>query len=154
HYQQLRKLPAMLLGLAGHAPKDSYRQIGFLERRDPVGEYLFYRGYYTPAQTARLLGCTIGYVREKPSQIRVPEWVGRLRGGNRVSWLESNLYMQHQLLRDTDNMSMWHAVEVRVPFLGRDFIDVVHRISPQLKFGHEIGKYLLIEAFEDILPRE
>jgi asparagine synthase (glutamine-hydrolysing) len=154
YYNKLKNIPGFLLGMAGYAPKDNHRKLSFLERKDPVGEYLFYRGYYTPAETSRLLGCSIAHVKEVLANISVPRSVAALSPGNRVSYLESNLYMQSQLLKDTDAMSMWHSLEVRVPFLDRDFMDVVHRISPQVKFDHPQGKYLLIESFKDLLPRE
>ena len=62
--------------------------------------------------------------------------------------------MGHQLLRDTDYMSMWHGLEVRVPFLDREFVDLCHEIAPELKYGRGRGKYLLIKAFEDVLPEK
>ena len=150
----LNKLPGALLGLAHLDPKDSHRKIAFLKRKDPVGEYLFYRGYFTPQETASLLGASIKEVDEALRVIQVPEFVSQLSDGNRVSYLESSIYMQSQLLKDTDVMSMWHGVEVRVPFLGRDLIKAVQSISSQTKFGNERSKYLLIESCRDILPRE
>lgn len=154
HYHKFRNLPAWLLGSAAHIPRDKYRKLNFLERMDSVGEYLFYRGYYTPRETGNLLGCSEGHVKEVLSAASIPNSVSELAPGNRVSWLESNLYMQSQLLKDTDCMSMWHAVEVRVPFLDRDLMELAHKISPSLKFDQAQDKYLLIESFKDLLPRE
>lgn len=154
HYNNLKNIPGFVLAMAGSVSEDKYRKFSFLQRKDPVGEYLFYRGYYIPSETSRLLGCTVEHVNNVLRNIKVPAAVSKLAPGNRASYLESNLYMQHQLLKDTDAMSMWHSVEVRVPFLGRDFLDAVHRISSSLKFDHAQGKYLLIESFKDLLPRE
>ncbi|HRO41217.1 MAG TPA: asparagine synthase (glutamine-hydrolyzing) [Flavipsychrobacter sp.] len=153
-YRQLSKIPRRALRLAGLSPKDAYRKLSFLGRKDPVGEYLFYRGYYSPKETALMLDCSLKEVNESLSEVKVPSFVANLSAGNRVSYLESNIYMQSQLLKDTDAMSMWHSVEVRVPFLGKDFIEAVHKISETLKFGHQQPKHLLIESFKDILPTE
>lgn len=153
-YRQLRKLPAFLLRAAGFSPRDAYRKLSFIERRDPVGEYLFYRGYYAPAETARMLERSQQYVERVLEEIQMPPAVSHLSDGNRVSYLESNIYMQSQLLKDTDAMSMWHSVEVRVPFLDKGFIEAVHSISSDLKFGNPQPKHLLIESFKDVLPRE
>jgi asparagine synthase (glutamine-hydrolysing) len=71
-----------------------------------------------------------------------------------VSWLEQNIYMRSQLLRDTDYMSMQHGVEVRVPFLDKEFLKLVHRIDPILKFKGDLPKQLLVNSFKDILPVE
>jgi asparagine synthase (glutamine-hydrolysing) len=73
---------------------------------------------------------------------------------NKVSWLESNFYMQNQLLKDTDYMSMWHSVEVRVPFLDKELMQAVYSIAPEIKYDPVIGKHLLIKAFADLLPTE
>jgi asparagine synthase (glutamine-hydrolysing) len=153
-YRQLRRMPGMLLRMAGFSPRDAYRKLSFLERKDPVGEYLFYRGYYSPSETSLMLDCSIREVKQALNEIRLPDSVNTLAPGNRVSYLESNIYMQSQLLRDADAMSMWHSIEVRVPYLDRDFIDAVHQISASVKFGSSQPKHLLIESFDDLLPRE
>jgi asparagine synthase (glutamine-hydrolysing) len=48
-----------------------------------------------------------------------------------VGQLELNNYLPYQLLRDTDAASMAHSLEVRVPLLDDDLVDVVLR-SPGL----------------------
>ena len=42
-----------------------------------------------------------------------------------ISTLEMQTYMQNVLLRDTDQMSMAHALEVRVPFLDHTLVEYV-----------------------------
>src|SRR6185312_7703650 len=69
-----------------------------------------------------------------------------------ASWFETNLYMQNQLLRDTDVMSMSHGLEVRVPFLDEQFIQVVQSISPAIRFDDNQPKKLLVDSFTDMLP--
>jgi asparagine synthase (glutamine-hydrolysing) len=76
----------------------------------------------------------------------------QLEQGNRVSMLEQNVYMQNQLLRDSDIYSMWHSIELRVPFLDVDVIKLAHSIAPELKFKMEQKKYLLIQSFLEELP--
>jgi len=71
-----------------------------------------------------------------------------------VSWLESNLYMQNQLLRDSDVMSMAHGLEIRVPFLDASFIRLVLQIESGIKYGGGLNKQLLIDCFKDILPEQ
>lgn len=151
---KLRSVPGFVFNLANLATKDKYRKISFLSSKDVLGEYLFYRGYFNMQETARLLGTTRKEVYETLSTINIPDFVSNLSNGNKVSYLECNMYMLGQLLKDTDIMSMWHSIEVRVPFLDYDFIRAVHSISSGIKFGHDQGKYLLIESFKDILPKE
>jgi asparagine synthase (glutamine-hydrolysing) len=151
---RVKYVPGFFFGMADVLPKDKYKKLGFLERKDGIGEYLISRGYFNPRETARLLDMNLGEVNTSLQAISIPQKNAALSNGNRTAYLESNLYMQGQLLKDTDAMSMWHSIEVRVPFLDLDFINAVNSISSNLKFGDKQAKYLLIESFKDILPRE
>jgi asparagine synthase (glutamine-hydrolysing) len=73
---------------------------------------------------------------------------------NQASWMEFNLYMQNQLLRDSDVMSMIHGVEIRVPFLYDDVIRLAFKIDPAVKYEGPLSKQVLINCFQDILPPE
>ena len=72
---------------------------------------------------------------------------------SRISLAEMHTYMQHVLLRDTDQMSMAHALEVRVPFLDHRLVEVALAVSDRVKFPHT-PKALLTAALGDRLPRE
>jgi len=68
--------------------------------------------------------------------------------------LEYNLYMKNQLLKDTDAMSMQHGVEVRVPFLDKDLVQLVKRIKSDLIYQTNEKKGLLVDAFANLLPEK
>ncbi len=72
---------------------------------------------------------------------------------SRISVAEMSTYMQNVLLRDTDQMSMAHALEVRVPFLDHRLVEYMVHVSDELKFPHR-PKRLLVESFQDLLPNE
>ena len=72
---------------------------------------------------------------------------------SQVSILEMGTYMQNVLLRDTDQMSMAHALEVRVPFLDHDLVSFVLGVADDLKYPHT-PKQLLTDSLGDLLPRE
>lgn len=72
---------------------------------------------------------------------------------SRVSLAEMSTYMQNVLLRDTDQMSMAHALEVRVPFLDYTLVEYVLNLPDSLKFPHT-PKKLLVDACKDLLPDE
>ena len=63
---------------------------------------------------------------------------------NHVFWSARNL--QNQLLKDSDFMSMWHGLEIRVPFLDQELMALVYRIDGHLKFSDPLPKRLLIDA--------
>ena len=66
--------------------------------------------------------------------------------------MEMNLYMQNQLLRDADVMSMAHGLEIRVPFLDTEFVELALQIQSGIKYSGSHGKQMLIDAFKDRLP--
>lgn len=150
----MQKIPAPVLKMASYLPQDKYRKVSFLSRKDAVGEYLFHRGFFHTGETARILNADMRQVSEALQEVHTPAFVDALPYGNKVSYLESNLYMQCQLLRDTDMMSMWHSIEVRVPYLDTDLVNLANSIAPSVKFNSKQIKHLLIESFADILPEE
>jgi len=64
------------------------------------------------------------------------------------------LYM-YDNLRANKSMAAW-GVEARVPFLDKDFLDVVMRLNPEDKMCKDgkMEKHILREAFESYLPKE
>lgn len=71
---------------------------------------------------------------------------------SQVSLGELGTYLQNVLLRDTDQMSMAHALEVRVPFLDHELVEFVLGVSDQHKYPHR-PKQLLVDSLGDLLPR-
>lgn len=72
---------------------------------------------------------------------------------SRVSFAEINTYMQNVLLRDTDQMSMAHALEVRVPFLDHKLVEYVYGVRDDFKYPTQ-PKKLLVDSMGDLLPSE
>jgi asparagine synthase (glutamine-hydrolysing) len=72
---------------------------------------------------------------------------------NRVSAAEIESYMQHVLLRDSDQMSMAHSLEIRLPFLDHQVVELATHLSTNLK-NPTSSKKFLTEAFADLLPHE
>ncbi|HEX7414737.1 MAG TPA: asparagine synthase (glutamine-hydrolyzing) [Bacteroidia bacterium] len=66
---------------------------------------------------------------------------------------EISTYMQNVLLRDTDQMSMASALEVRVPFLDYKLVEYVLGVSDKHKYPHT-PKKLLTDSLQDLLPAE
>jgi asparagine synthase (glutamine-hydrolysing) len=71
-----------------------------------------------------------------------------------VSYAESRTYMHDVLLRDTDQMSMAHALEVRVPLIDHVLADYVMAVPDALKAPGATPKPLLVESLGSRLPRE
>jgi asparagine synthase (glutamine-hydrolysing) len=95
-----------------------------------------------------------------PNQVRaIMQGLIRGDGGHALPFLgqvslgELGTYLQNVLLRDTDQMSMAHALEVRVPFLDHELVEFALGVSDRDKYPHG-PKKLLVDALGDLLPRE
>jgi asparagine synthase (glutamine-hydrolysing) len=81
--------------------------------------------------------------------------VAGLDAVNCHSLLELSLYLPNMLLRDLDQMSMAHALEVREPLLDHILVETVARLSGPLKLApgrHSRTKSLLVDALPVELP--
>ena len=136
----------------------------------------------TAKKTAQLLGLKDGSLRNTfplSRQVGMPDYVAALLKNNnvnadaiqrildhelggrgkslpllsRVSVAEITTYMQNVLLRDTDQMSMAVALEVRVPFLDYKLAEYTLGISDEYK-KPLIPKKLLVDSLGDLLPHE
>ena len=72
---------------------------------------------------------------------------------SRTSVAEISTYMQNVLLRDSDQMSMAHGLELRVPFLDHDLVEYVLGVPDKFK-RPLTPKKLLVDSFKDMLPEE
>ncbi|HEX8461197.1 MAG TPA: asparagine synthase-related protein, partial [Segetibacter sp.] len=150
----LNKLPSFVLGLSQNFSEHRKKKFSFLKRRDQLGNFLFNRGIYTPEEIVSILECSLDDIYKALNEVSFTKQ--NLVDGSRdiVSAYEQNIYMQSQLLKDTDYMGMWHGLEVRVPFLDKELMETVYSIAPAVKYDSSFKKHLLIRAFKDILPAE
>ncbi|NEU06817.1 asparagine synthase (glutamine-hydrolyzing) [Flavihumibacter sp. R14] len=150
----LKKLPKSLLQAAEKNPAQKYKRLYYLSYDNPLGEYLFSRGVFTPQVIASILDTDTREIDRLLGNFPGDDAFSSLSKGNRASWLETNLYMQNQLLKDVDYMSMSHGIEVRVPFLDQDLMQLTNSISPDIKFRGNASKALLVDAFKFLLPEK
>jgi len=71
-----------------------------------------------------------------------------------VSYAEVRTYMHDVLLRDTDQMSMAHGLEVRVPLLDHRLVEYAMGLPDSLKLARRTPKRLLVESLGGRLPDE
>ncbi|HNR06425.1 MAG TPA: asparagine synthase (glutamine-hydrolyzing) [Saprospiraceae bacterium] len=150
-WQWLVKCPGPVLELATLGTSDRYRKIKFATLKNSTGEYLFYRGLHTIDRIADILEADETEVRHQLDSMQTASWNGEDRL-EKASWLEYHAYMHNQLLKDADYMSMWHSLEIRVPFLDKEFVELVNTMPSDIRFKPGQPKFLLIESCKDILP--
>jgi asparagine synthase (glutamine-hydrolysing) len=71
---------------------------------------------------------------------------------NAVAACEFHGYMTNTLLRDADQMSMAHGLEVRVPFIDSEIVEFVMALPSAWKLEHQRPKPLLLDALGGLLP--
>ena len=73
---------------------------------------------------------------------------------NRLLYVDFKTFMPALNLDTTDRTSMAANLEVRVPFLNREMVDLAARIPSGLKIKGLKRKYILKKAVESILPKD
>ena len=149
--KKLKRLPSELFLAAKLFTSDKYRKISFLAYDHPLADYLLLRGHYPPLDIAEILDMDLIEVEAILFDNKGIPKINKFDEED-AAWFETNLYMQNQLLRDTDVMGMSHALEVRVPFLDEDFKRLVENIRLDIRFDDLQPKKLLIDSFNDLLP--
>lgn len=146
------KMPDWLLRSGRYSHKKILRRLAYLSMHDSKGSYLLLRGQFIPADIAHQLGSTEKEVWDTLEQKPVLHNIHSLSPQNQAGWLESNMYMQNQLLRDADVMSMAHGIEIRIPFLDKEFVTLCMQIASGTKYTAGQPKQLLVDSFKKQLP--
>ncbi len=91
------------------------------------------------------------YVESKLAGInKATCWMGKF---SKCTIGELETYTRDVLLRDTDQMAMAHALEVRVPFFDYRLVEYVLSLPDEYKYPHT-PKKLLVDAMRPRLPEE
>lgn len=122
--------------------------------------YLTRRGLFAPSEVRQLVTPEVwneGLQGFDPvAQVLAAAGKPPRGGEDRMAWIsraELRTYTHHQLLRDTDAMSMAHSLEVREPLLDVPLVEAALRLPDAAKRNHATGpKPLLAQAMDGLLP--
>ncbi|MDI6717433.1 MAG: asparagine synthase (glutamine-hydrolyzing) [Patescibacteria group bacterium] len=135
-------------------------KLNYLKKDTPLNFYLAVRGLFTPKETAKILNISEQDVNNFISDLEhqqfndlTIEQLNELHPADLLSYLELKFYLQNQLLKDTDFMSMRHSIEIRVPFLDHPLVEYLSSLKPKIKLGKTI-KPLLVETIRELLSKE
>ena len=142
------RIPGMpsALALAGRvarlAGRHRFEKLEFLREHPLLGPYLAIRGLFPPRRAAALLDAG-----------RLPLWAPDDAPApfteDTYARLEIAHYLEHQLLRDADVFGMAHGLEIRVPFLDHELVELALALpSGRLSEGNG-HKPLLAAAVQD-----
>lgn len=160
-------IPAPLAGvgrwLAAALPRSNgYGDLGgraerfFRQAAKPLASrYLAWNSFFDERLLPRLLSATAP--AQAPARIAqsFTDCFDKTEGWdslNRLLYLNFKTYLHDDLLVKTDRMTMAHALEARCPFLDTALIEFVAGLPPRLKLKGWRLKYILKEAFRDLLP--
>ena len=73
---------------------------------------------------------------------------------DQIVYQDLRLRMPESLLMRTDRMTMASSVEGRVPFLDQHLVELGMSLPASDRIRDGIGKYVVKEAMEDVLPRD
>ncbi len=150
----VRSIP-FLGSMAGRAmeccgPSPRSRRLGsFIRHPSSMLEaYRCFRGIFPQREarilTAQICGCDPAEITET---LPYPSFEAHDER-DMVSALELTLYMRHQLLRDSDVMSMSHGLELRVPFVDAPLFETLAKIPAEHRL--QSGKKLLLQAVPEV----
>jgi asparagine synthase (glutamine-hydrolysing) len=137
--------------------QERWERLGYLRSGvSPEGVYLALRGFFAPAQIARLLD---GEQAELERRIRSlvcdqPAEAGAADLAVSFNRLEFGRYLHDQLLRDTDVFAMAHSIEVRVPYLDHEVVEAMALVPARRRLATGLNKPVLCRAVGDPLVLE
>lgn len=150
----LKKLPDCFFELFKNKKRKSLNRLPYLSLDGVKGLYLFLRGHFNMIEIARYLDADEQEVFKIIDENPVISEVNCANKKDVASWMEFNLYMKNQLLRDSDVMGMIHGVEIRVPFLDEKVVSYALSIDSNLKYDISVPKKLLIDIFSSDIPTQ
>lgn len=115
-------------------------------RLDPAEMVNLYRSLWSPHTLSAM-----GLVTEEPG---VDDRMKRRDCATRISWQELTGYLRMMLLRDADVFGMAHGLEIRVPFLDHELVELLLRIPARIKRAGGGPKPLLGSLLQGRVPAE
>jgi asparagine synthase (glutamine-hydrolysing) len=104
------------------------------------------RRYFTPSQIRALWPAGAGHASAWKIPSDLPAEYARLDPFNAVTLAELKGYLRDMLLRDADWATMANRQELRVPFLGRKYVECALRLPPALRRPSALSAKPLIAA--------
>ncbi len=148
----MRKLGGSLLGKGEQ--KDRIRQLIGLSSPGIENSYHVLRQIISPSALQRLTRLPANAADTLSDQlIQKKEVLHQLPFFSQVTAAEYLGYTQQTLLKDTDQMSMAHSLEIREPFFDQDLVEFIMAVPDHFKVP-VYPKSLLVESLKPMLPDE
>ncbi len=140
------------------APMRNAKKFARSAAADFEERYLGFGTYFTDAMKSDLYGDAIGAeVRGVDAYGTHRTYFANCRDAsplNRLLYVDFKTFMPALNLDTTDRTSMAANLEVRVPFLNKEMLDLTCRLPSSLKIKGLKRKYILKKAAEQLLPKD
>jgi asparagine synthase (glutamine-hydrolysing) len=123
---------------------------------EPLDRYLSFSSYYSEAELRQLLVPGVVEAGYDPLALH-RSYLMTDHGGDELSrllYLDAKTFLPCLNLAYTDKMGMAASVEVRVPLLDDDLVDLAAKIPSSLKLHGWRRKYIFKRSQEGILPKD
>lgn len=147
-------------GLPGRltAPLRNAKKFARSAALDFENRYMGYGTYFTNEAKARLYTDELNEeVKHLDPYYQHRRYFARVKDAdplNRLLYVDFKTFLPNLNLDTTDKTSMAANLEVRVPFLNAEMLDLTASMPPELKLKGLRRKYILKRAAEQLLPRE
>lgn len=89
---------------------------------------------------------------EKFSTLHFYEKTKNLDESSQMQYIDVNTWLIGDILQKADKMTMANSLELRVPFLDKEVSDLATTLPSEFKWKNGQTKFLLREAFKEIIP--
>ena len=144
----------VLAGCGALIRKNGLKKFSCFNEPSDENIYLTFRGLFTLKEIQGLLGISEKEFQNYNSTQYLQNGPVPSSLVNSLDYFDFKHYLQNQILKDADFMSMAHAVEVRVPFLDHILVENVINLPTEFKISNLMNKQLLVKALSNDLPRE
>ncbi|CAA6807591.1 MAG: Asparagine synthetase [glutamine-hydrolyzing] (EC [uncultured Sulfurovum sp.] len=156
HFNTLQKIPkpmrSGLYALLNKMPINKYfESLRLLFEKKEA--YFSSRGIFSNSSIEKMVHESAYHTWEENSLIDA-QTTGKIQDSTytKISYFEFNNYLKNTLLKDADQFSMAHALELRVPLLDIELSKYLLSIQDNDKLKEKYPKRLITETLEDILP--
>jgi asparagine synthase (glutamine-hydrolysing) len=114
--------------------------------------------WFTPAMKRALYRPeALAPIRDYDAHSVLQTWFDRTKGWDplsRIQYVDIKTYLVDDILTKVDRASMAHSLEVRVPLLDHEFMELAASMPASYKLRNGEGKHIFKRALAPILPRE
>jgi len=120
---------------------------------DPLNRYLSTLSVFDKPTQDALFGHAVGSQGDPAQPYReIFQDVSKRDSLSQIQHIDINTYLPEDLLLKADKMTMAHSIEGRFPFLDHRVVEFAATLPANLKMRFLVKKYVLRQAFRDVLP--